>query len=145
MIVVLTILFCVGCKEEDNKHDGKNDSKNDINNDVPMHICEGVEWVRTKESTCAEAGARNNVCSCGKIVKTEEIAKKAHTEEIIFGKSATCTETGVTIQKLLLVSQLNVSYQKTSRGQAFARPRDVFVVKMHKKYRLISTIRHIKR
>ena len=53
------------------------------------------EWTVTKEATCTEPGSKERVCTCGE-KETEVIAALGHTEEVIPGKAATCTETGLT-------------------------------------------------
>lgn len=54
------------------------------------------DWTVTKEATCTEAGEQSHTCQvCHKEVKAE-IPAKGHTEEILEGKPATATETGLT-------------------------------------------------
>jgi len=53
------------------------------------------EWTVTKEATCTEKGVETRSCACGE-TETREIPALGHTEEIIPGKEATCTETGLT-------------------------------------------------
>ena len=59
------------------------------------HEHEWSDWTVTKAATCSEAGVETRTCECG-ASETREIAKLAHTEEVIPGKDATCTETGLT-------------------------------------------------
>ena len=49
----------------------------------------------TKNATCKETGVKTFTCDCG-YSYTEEIAKLAHTEEVIPAVPATCTSTGLT-------------------------------------------------
>ena len=50
----------------------------------------------TTNPTCEAQGVKTFTCStCGE-KKTEEIAALGHTEEVLAGKAATCTETGLT-------------------------------------------------
>ena len=65
------------------------------------------EWTTTKEATCTEEGAKERVCECGE-KETEVIAALGHTEEIIPGKDATCTETGLTEGKKCSVRPVSV-------------------------------------
>ena len=54
-------------------------------------------WTVDKEATCTENGSKHQVCSvCGETIKTETISSKGHTDEVVPGKAATCTETGLT-------------------------------------------------
>jgi len=48
------------------------------------------------EPTCTEGGYTTYTCSCGDSYVADETAPLGHTEEIIPGKDATCTETGLT-------------------------------------------------
>ena len=65
----------------------------------PVHTYD--DGVVTKESTCSEAGVKTYTCTnegCGH-TKTEAVEKKAHTEVLVPGKDATCTEKGLTAGK----------------------------------------------
>lgn len=54
------------------------------------------EWKVQKAATCSKTGVKVRMCSvCGDVEKGE-IAKLAHTEVIVPGKAATCTEAGLT-------------------------------------------------
>ena len=53
------------------------------------------EWVVTTEPTCTEVGIETRTCECGE-TETREVAALGHTEEVIPGKDATCTEPGLT-------------------------------------------------
>ena len=53
------------------------------------------EWIITTEPTCTEKGEGTRTCECGES-ETREIPALGHTEEVIPGKDATCTETGLT-------------------------------------------------
>ena len=46
--------------------------------------------------TCTEKGYTTYTCSCGYSYTADQTAAKGHTETIIVGKAATCTETGLT-------------------------------------------------
>ena len=48
------------------------------------------------EPTCTEGGYTTYTCECGDSYVADETAPLGHTEEIIPGKAATCTETGLT-------------------------------------------------
>ncbi|MBE6951670.1 MAG: hypothetical protein E7451_10110, partial [Ruminococcaceae bacterium] len=61
----------------------------------PTHEHSFGEWVVTTEPTCTEKGVETRTCACGE-TETREVAALGHTEEIIPGKDATCTETGLT-------------------------------------------------
>ena len=46
--------------------------------------------------TCTEKGYTEKTCACGEVVKENEVAALGHTEEVVPGKEATCTEKGLT-------------------------------------------------
>ena len=48
------------------------------------------------EPTCTEGGYTTYTCSCGDSYIADETAPLGHTEQILPGKEATCTETGLT-------------------------------------------------
>jgi len=48
------------------------------------------------EPTCTEGGYTTYTCECGDSYVADETAPLGHTEEVIPGKEATCTETGLT-------------------------------------------------
>ncbi|MDY3867793.1 MAG: MBG domain-containing protein, partial [Pyramidobacter sp.] len=53
-------------------------------------------WTTTTEATCTRDGSRTRTCAdCG-AVETQTIPATGHTEETIPGKTATCTEEGLT-------------------------------------------------
>ena len=66
----------------------------------------------TKEPTCTEKGERTYSCSCGDIY-TEDIPANGHTEEILEGKDASCTETGLTEGKWCPVCEKVLRAQET--------------------------------
>lgn len=78
LVCLLLSVGLIGCKENEETHE---------------HVY--GEWVVVSEATCTKKGEREKSCSCGEKVK-EEIAMLAHTEEVIKGKEATCTEEGLT-------------------------------------------------
>ncbi len=54
------------------------------------------EWTVTTEPTCTAEGAKTRTCAtCGE-TETEAIPALGHTEEVLPGKPATCTEEGLT-------------------------------------------------
>ncbi len=53
------------------------------------------EWTVVKAASCTETGSEKRACACGK-EETREVAKKAHTEEILKAVEATCTSEGLT-------------------------------------------------
>ena len=68
---------------------------------VELHIHTEKTTVETVDATCTTAGYTKTtvICeTCGETISetVEEIAALGHTEEIIPGKAATCTETGLT-------------------------------------------------
>ena len=60
---------------------------------MPPHTHAFGDWAVTKNATCTEEGEKTRTCECGE----SEIEKLpvAHTVEVIQGKPATCTETGL--------------------------------------------------
>ena len=54
-------------------------------------------WITDFEATCTKEGSKHQICSvCAATIKTEKIAKKAHTEAIDSAVAATCTTDGKT-------------------------------------------------
>ena len=47
--------------------------------DTSEHCCAGNNWVIAEEASCTKERLKQFVCSCGKIVDTEAIAKVSHT------------------------------------------------------------------
>ena len=73
---------CSGCNDK-------------VTEEIPMleHTHKYTETV--VEATCTENGYTQYTCECGDTYKDKEVAA-AHKEEVIPGKEATCTETGLT-------------------------------------------------
>ena len=69
-------------------------------NNIANCTHEITEWIVDKNASCSEVGSKHKECvSCKKKLETAEIATIAHTEEIVAGKAATCTESGLTAGK----------------------------------------------
>ena len=84
--------------------------------EAPENDCkhESTKWEVTKPATCTEKGIAEEKCSaCNKAVKTQDIEKIAHTEEIVAGKSATCTEAGLTQGKKCSVCKAELVKQES--------------------------------
>ncbi len=116
-VLVLTLSMAVSCKDESETPaittppTGNPDAETDpIVTDCPH---ETTEWIIDVNATCSEAGLKHKECvSCKKSLETATIETTAHTEEIIPGKPATCSEKGVTdgkkcsvCEKILLEQQ----------------------------------------
>lgn len=70
--------------------------------------------VVTKAASCTATGVKTYSCTvCKSVLKTETIAKKAHTEITIPAVAATCTETGLTEGKKCSVCGTVLTAQKT--------------------------------
>ena len=55
-----------------------------------------LEWVVVKDSTCTTLGQKNQICSkCKEVITTAVIGYKEHTETVMTGIPASCTEDGV--------------------------------------------------
>ena len=68
----------------------------------PSETCahEITEWIVDKNASCSEVGSKHKECvSCKENLETAVIATTAHTEEIVAGKAATCSEKGLTAGK----------------------------------------------
>jgi len=93
--------------------------------DIPAigadHVHGVSKWYIATPATCMENGVMNFVCECGKIMKTEAIAKSDHKEETVAGKAATCTQSGLSDGKkcsvctTTIVSQLIIP----AKGHSF--------------------------
>ena len=58
------------------------------------------DWIIDAEPSCSAHGSKHTECTlCGEILETVSIDALAHTEVIIDGKAATCTEAGITSGK----------------------------------------------
>ncbi len=97
-------------KQEEISSLGHKDENNDYECDVchadlcTNHIPAEPIVENKKDSTCSETGSYDSVikCSvCGDELsrETKSIEKLPHTEEVVAGKDATCTETGLTAGK----------------------------------------------
>ena len=62
--------------------------------DTAPHTHAFGDWAVTKNATCTEDGEKTRTCTCGEI--ESETIPAAHTEKVISGKAATCTEAGLT-------------------------------------------------
>ncbi len=62
--------------------------------DTAPHTHAFGTWNVTKNATCTEDGEKTRTCTCGEI--ESETIPAAHTEKVISGKAATCTEAGLT-------------------------------------------------
>ena len=72
-----------------------------------------TEWIVDKNATCSEAGSRHKECvSCKTNLETATIATTAHTEELVAGKAASCTEDGLTTGKKCSVCQAVILKQE---------------------------------
>ena len=72
------------------------------------------EWIIDAEPSCAAPGSKHTECTlCGETLETAAIDALAHTEIIIDGKAATCTEAGITSGKKCSVCDATVLAQTT--------------------------------
>ena len=72
-----------------------------------------TEWVIDKKASCSEVGSKHKECvDCKKNLETTEIATIAHTEEIVNGKAATCSEAGLTAGKKCSICQAVILKQE---------------------------------
>ena len=81
----------------------------------PSETCthETTEWVVDAKATCSAEGSKHKECvSCKKNLETATIAKTAHTEEVVNGKAATCTEDGLTAGKKCSICQAVILEQQ---------------------------------
>ena len=87
-------LFCFTACSDDIQN-GDSNAQEGSCVDADNHTHEYVGWETIKEASCTEKGEKQKRCSCGNVV-TEEIDAIGHTEEVVVGKEATCTESGLT-------------------------------------------------
>ena len=74
-----------------------NNSNDDDSQDKP--VCEHAqsEWKIDKAASCSEEGEKHREClECGESLESATIEKTAHTEQLVSGKSASCSEKGLT-------------------------------------------------
>ena len=97
-------------KEEETTASGENDPAD------PNANCahEVTEWIVDTNATCSTTGSKHKQCvACKKNLETAIIATTAHTEKIVTGKAATCTEAGLTDGKKCSVCGADVLKQQT--------------------------------
>ncbi len=96
--------YCLGC-----------DTKLADGTSIPATGNHDYISVITNSATCNQAGVRTYTCTVCGDTYVEETPALGHTEEVISGKSATCTETGLTEGKKcsvcneILVAQSEIS------------------------------------
>lgn len=81
----------------------------------PTKSCahETTEWIVDKNATCSTEGSKHKECvSCKENLETAVIATTAHTEEVVAGKAASCTEDGLTAGKKCSVCQAVILEQQ---------------------------------
>ena len=78
-------------RDEENSSNEGNESGN-----ANDHVCEIVTSVIASEASCNETGTKNYLCSCGRVLSVETIPAEHQSEQIVEGRAATCTETGLT-------------------------------------------------
>ena len=72
------------------------------------------DWIIDAEPSCSAHGSKHTECTlCGEILETVSIDALAHTEVIIDGKAATCTEAGITSGKKCSVCDETILTQTT--------------------------------
>ena len=75
---------------------------------------ESTEWIVDKNASCSEEGARHKECvSCKASLESAAIEKTKHTEEIVAGTDASCTESGLTAGKRCSVCKVVLLAQET--------------------------------
>lgn len=118
MLLVLIVCLTVSCNKESDTDSNKSTqsststSSPEESNDDCEHA--NLLWVVDKAPSCTEEGSRHKECAdCKKVVETEAIGKAPHTDEIIPGKSATCTESGLTDGKKCSVCSATLIEQTT--------------------------------
>ena len=76
------------------------------NTPTPDEPCkhETYEWIIDTAPTCTVEGSKHKEClSCKENIESAKISTTDHTEKIVTGKSATCSETGLTDGKVCSV------------------------------------------
>ena len=83
-------------------------------NDGETCAHEVTEWKVDKNATCTESGSKHKECTeCKKSIEVAVIDKVQHTEEIVKGSAATCTEAGLTDGKICSVCKTVIVEQQT--------------------------------
>ena len=101
-VFVLTLLLTISCSKSKPSDTSTDDA--DTSDTVCSH--EITEWIIDKSASCTEEGAKHKACvTCQKSLEEAVIPPITHTEEILPGKSATCTEAGLTDGKKCSVCQ----------------------------------------
>ena len=81
-VILFALIFITSCKQVEDKCKPGSHST--------------LEWVVVKDSTCTTLGQKNQICSkCKEVITTAVIGYKEHTETVMTGIPASCTEDGV--------------------------------------------------
>lgn len=81
VLLAAALCFCVCACGDDGQSETEKKSK---------HTCSGEEWVVKEAASCTQAGSREQLCDCGKVVTTETISALGH--NYVKGVCATCGE-----------------------------------------------------
>ena len=91
-LLALATVFAVSCDFGSTETE---ESTIESNTECIEH--QASDWIIDQEATCSATGSKHIECTlCGDIIETATIETLDHTEEMIEGKAATCTETGLT-------------------------------------------------
>ena len=94
-LAVLLLVAATACNEGTGNQEVTTDATTTDQQETCLH--EAYEWVVDKKATCAEEGREHKECvSCKAWLEELSVPTTLHTEEIIPGKSASCSETGLT-------------------------------------------------
>ena len=113
--LLFSILFLTSCSILSYISSFGTDTPND-NEGMPDAECkhENSEWIIDKTPSCFEAGSKHKECTaCNETLETLEIEKTMHTEELVAGTNATCTDSGKTAGKICSVCKVVLVAQET--------------------------------
>ena len=94
-IVAVVTLLAVSCDLFTSVPEESSDQNESSSATCDEH--QAGDWIIDTEATCSAKGSKHNQCiNCGETLATEVIEMLAHTEEIVEGRAATCSEEGLT-------------------------------------------------
>ncbi len=112
-ILILALLVTVSCDKDSSDPAATDGGTDGTESSTGACAHEATEWIIDKAATCTEKGSKHKECaSCKASLETAVIPSTAHTEEIVAGKLATCSEAGLTDGKICSVCKAVLAEQE---------------------------------
>ena len=96
LLCILALSVTVSCDKSSN---GSATTDTTDSTELTTNVCahEETKWIVDQVATCAAEGSKHNEClACKATLETAALPSIAHTETIVEGKPATCSEAGLT-------------------------------------------------